>query len=154
MCMLCQCLARLVQACCVAASLSGLDTPWCKIATLSVEIVRLPAGQQQHFEQQQQQQHGPLRSRSTTPRAGAQRAGNGRSPSPELADFLDAAAVALWHIPYLRERVTSLQVKCAFKALACVEDSWSVDLSWQQTGGKWWCHACQAVTSPCDPVGL
>lgn len=65
------------------------------------------AGQQQS---EPQQQHGPLRSRSTTPRAGAQRLGTGRSSSPELADFLDAAAVALWHVPYLRERLTSLQV--------------------------------------------
>ena len=65
---------------------------------------------QQHFEQPQ---HGPLRSRSTTPRAGVQRASNGRSSSPELADFLDAAAVALWHVPFLRERLTSLQVSCA-----------------------------------------
>jgi len=68
-------------------------------------------------QQQFEQQHGPLRSRSTTPRAGAQRAANKRSCSPELADFLDAASVALWHIPFLRERLTSLQASSPYLLL-------------------------------------
>ena len=119
-----------LEVCCTATGLSGLlavprAEPWLMRASISpsarcrcrgggyiANLPSAPAGQQQ-FEQQQQ--HGLLRSRSTTPRAGAQRPGNGRSSNPELADFLDAAAVALWHIPYLRERLTSLQVICACK---------------------------------------
>ncbi|CAK0744637.1 hypothetical protein CVIRNUC_001563 [Coccomyxa viridis] len=65
----------------------------------------------QHFEQQQQHGPGPIRSRSSTPRAGGPvRAPNGRTSSPELSDFLDAASVALYSVPYLRERLVNLQV--------------------------------------------
>ena len=68
-------------------------------------------GAGQHFEQQQQHGPGPIRSRSSTPRVGGPaRAPNGRTSSPELSDFLDAASVALYSVPYLRERLVNLQV--------------------------------------------
>ena len=41
------------------------------------------------------------------------RAPNGRTSSPELSDFLDAASVALYSVPYLRERLVNLQVSFA-----------------------------------------
>ena len=69
-------------------------------------------GTGQPFEQQQQPHGpGPIRSRSSTPRAGGPvRAPNGRTSSPELSDFLDATSVALYSVPYLRERLVNLQV--------------------------------------------
>lgn len=97
------------------------------------------AGQQQQFEQQQQ--GAALRSRSTTPRAGGpQRATNGaRTPSPELADFLDAASVALWHVPFLRERLMSLQVRSSQPCEVCAKGEGKLQACSTQTlqGPEW-----------------
>ena len=85
-------------------------------------------GAGQHFEQQQQHGPGPIRSRSSTPRAGGPvRAPNGRTSSPELSDFLDAASVALYSVPYLRERLVNLQVSVTDRGalvagLICADD--------------------------------